>query len=46
MAASVQIVHNIVDPFEDTESVSVSGVCSYFDFPSHNIVDPFEDTER
>ena len=36
--------HNIVDPFEDTESV-VDGLCD-FDFgASHNIVDPFEDTE-
>jgi len=39
------ICHNIVDPFEDTESLDgVAKLASSSE--SHNIVDPFEDTER
>ena len=35
--------HNIVDPFEDTESVMLSYALGKL--RCHNIVDPFEDTE-
>jgi len=37
--------HNIVDPFEDTESPSCN-LEYLIKVASHNIVDPFEDTER
>ena len=37
--------HNIVDPFEDTESfIKRHQECNIRQ--CHNIVDPFEDTER
>ena len=44
MARPEILCHNIVDPFEDTESWSP---CNTAPSPAgHNIVDPFEDTER
>ena len=36
--------HNIVDPFEDTESLATT--LPIYGTNCHNIVDPFEDTER
>jgi len=43
-AGTAIVSHNIVDPFEDTESDEVEALKDALD--GHNIVDPFEDTER